>query len=590
MAMKIARQSAYSGHVVVPTSGGLFMVSQDAAEINLLRKAVQDVMPRLHKGIPTYREEVGSTSKCSPRVDRAKPKPQPKPKMQDPTAKRKKDLSSTLKYSGPPKPVESEYYDDDRYALWWSFHTDLSVGEKNRGTGKPRICPLPASPKDRIEGYKRMRGSTESRIAINNLKAVGYTPRAHRKLPKLIGSTPHLSDPDVYATVVQFHKNYERELIARYCVKASVARSLPLIFGYEDHICDVTHQPVRTVSNTSAAVTPDVNTSDVIARLEQIVEADRQTVKVEAVTAKQAAYDNKLLRKEAEIFDLDITPPWESSAPASNDPDITASNPVSTVGEDQLLCPADILEMRKHEAWSNDEEIQYCLSLRRMECTEPSAVLETQFRYQVPPTCVYGSEGRHYLLWLRNNAHYRQREQVEQARASVIPTYDMKLGMEVAPFYHIEAAEYEKMMDYYYRKQLGNYHYELVTRDPFRVWSKLVDNRIINKVGESIPVTPTIVDDWLDFDDDKKEALVEKLVNKAVSQGATTVSEDSPTVNQSTAEIVSLADARKSREAGVANLIRKMTPKMRGLLASLKDISEDERLTLIAYLKASRQG
>lgn len=144
-----------------------------------------------------------------------------------PVSKRKEKRKPIASRKSKVRPVLSTN-DDERYAMWWAFRTNMTEGEYPSWKGI-KVMSIDASAKDKQLALDRSLKSRSSKAKILNYQAVGITPDSQRNRKDLIGSACHPSDQVGYSALVNRNKSYEQELIARYVETSQIARADNLI-------------------------------------------------------------------------------------------------------------------------------------------------------------------------------------------------------------------------------------------------------------------------------------------------------------------------------------------------------------------------
>lgn len=590
MAMKVAPSpSSAKDPEIIRTSFGILSVQSDE-ELNQLSKVVSDV---IYHGKP-------HRSKHSPRVN----KPKMKAKKKSKPAKVPVSPSVATKPVLPTVSVKTIKDDSERYAMWWSFHTDLSKGEYPKYKGI-KVVKYPVDPADRAAGERKMRLSNASRKSIDNVRALGTTPRNHQGPTGLIGSVPHAGDP-AFKEVVLRNSEYEKELISRYVTRSVIASTT--FIRYPEHL-SITRDRTNTSGNDC------VNVDEMISKLEQhIAEAPVKTAKVEAVTTKQMRFDDRVARAEAKALDLDLSdvlagryynPPVNVDTSAANDQSFVMAGISETPSEkDQLPTAQQYLQERKLEPLMGDEYADYCKALHRMEKRSDTAHQLHFGPYEMDSRELYQEDRRQaarYMGWLhRHDVHNAVRTSVEHARRTALPAYEMQVGIDVPAVYHLGNWAYNGFVKSQIPRRIAAFDYGLLTNDSF----SNVMKRTNNQLGTTLtPVDVPIVDvTVLD-----QEELVNKIVDNAVErhrnkmtfsewnqsianfieyckEEPTTESESSPSdvpykgayafvhnhkrkpvVTEKSAEIVSLSVVRNERADGMSKLLSAIKPKLAGL-------------------------
>jgi hypothetical protein len=602
MAMRVAPSSSVAKEPeILRTSFGVLAV-QSNEELNQLSKVVSDV---IYQG-PSHK------SKYSP----CKNKPKMKAKKKSKPAKVPASPSVAVKPVLPTEKVKTVKDDSERYAMWWSFHTDLSKGEYPKYKGL-KVYDYPVKPEEKAEAERRTRGSKAVKQAIGNIYALGCTPRAHQGPTGLIGSCVHPGNP-LYSGVVARNKTYEKELISRYCertsIAASIGKAIPSWLNiYPDHLS-------ITRVNTYTSGSSQVNVDDMISKLEQHINTTPvQTAKVEAVTQEQMNSEDAVARAEAEIFDLDLNDvltsrhfyvPEGANTSAANDQSFVMTGvSITPSGQDQLLTPQEYLHAHKFEPLSGNEYAQYCISLSRMEEYSDEQPRIWYGDYEMSAKDLYvesRKDASRYLGWLhRHDVHNAVRTSVEHARLTALPLYDMELGVEVPAAYHLGEEVYDQMIATLMPRYLAAHDLELITNDSFSNVMIRTNNRLR---AHPKPLDTPIVDVTVL----EQEELINKITENAIkrsqrkttfsewNQGvaidvinnskATTESESSPTVvgnggafgfvnkgeathspRTATAEIVDLTIVRNERAEGMSKLLAAVKPKLAGLTPEQAD-------------------
>lgn len=485
-------------------------------------------------------------------------------------AKKRKDLESCKKVAVKPV-LPTVVNDEERYCMWWSFHTNFVRGEYPTFKGI-KVHPLDSSSRDKKKAQSNQLRSLDSKTSIRNKQAVGITPSRHKNLPALIGSAPHPSNKSSFDEIVANNKSYERDLIDRYVAAASIQRVLPwLSHAYNtDHILSTTlPSEVAQIKRTS-----DVNIDSMITNLEKHIKESTSTEPV--VMARDAVpWDtgdvkriNVELAATAEVFDL---PPEEVLPSDTN----LEGAPVVRRSLDQEQCstPHERLYLGFNEEW-DDEDVAYCMALSRMkECST--------YEYNVPTGTYelskgeYREEAARYMRYLAaHQSSFSQRVLTETIRREADEAYPKQLGETVPLLYHGSEYIYDKYIAFHLNK-------------PAR--AKAIKSGLLSTItaGEwyqytLIMLNPTMV---IDTEEVHKEAealsIIEAAMNRrtlAANDETITVSEDSPTPEVEGAEVVDLLGIREKRIGDIKGLIPSLSSLLEGL-------TEEEELKVRDYIE-----
>lgn len=509
-----------------------------------------------------------------------------------------KDMESCSKkktkpvFPSKPTPTHNEH-DDGRYAMWWDFKTDLSIGEYPNYKGM-KIHPINASYKEKMLAEVKSRESKVSKSSIKNLKALGVTPRAHAKAPKLCGNAPHPADKSGFAEVIAANKSYEKELISRYCSESALARDLPSIFGHLDHISTVTQIP------TNASGTGSVNAElDTINKLEEIVMQDNKQRTVSAVTDKVMRHNDRLHRAEAKLFDMELGEYLQERFPsAANDDKFKPSDLLvseTRYEQEQWTTPEDRMNMMAAPgAVISSDEIAYCYALRNAE--DVSTIEYNQPIGIHDEGAWLTAEGFRYLNWLRYHDSRWLREKQESIRVQACQAYTMNVGVEVHPLWHTGEAVTAKHISALNRSRIRAFDDGLMDNMTPGTWYWAMPHIIAIKKEKAEKAEALLKNITEQIDN---EELADKIVNETMSmqdevivsygsdfveeedEVSTTASEHSPTPVG--AEIVELAAFRNDRALDIAGI----TPKLKPLFAGLtKEQAEGARIVIEALTKA----
>ena len=484
------------------------------------------------------------------------------------------------------KPVLSAN-DDERYAMWWAFHTDMTKGEYPSWKGM-KVKSIDASTKERELAKRQSLMSRSSKAKILNYQAVGITPDSQRKRRDLIGSACHPSDQVGYGKVVANNKSYEQELVSRYVEKSQVARALPETFGDWEWLQSSRTHDVK-ISDTY------VDMDDVIFKLDDIVELDGsypdseyeyhvQTIveqdKVEPlVLVDQPPWDEPtiaapLLEATANVFDMDITDVLPSAA--AND-----STPVMSSSARANWTIAGIKGLAQDQ-WSLRHEGIYremCAHSKEYRGTSVAKYMVARRRADKQQRM----DSVHYLNWLRDHDSSKHRDYVESTRKVAVQDYQMDVGMQVHPLYHGGKKSYDNMIEVMQHRRIAAFDYGLMGNECFGAWFHRTE-AVINVAKNT---------EFFITDQVNKEALVDKLIANAIVQKdkeqlsfkqwaymvesqylptveTTTVSESSPSTPVG-AEVVDLNSFRAKRTNDVGSLLAKLKPKLSNLTEEQKE-------------------
>lgn len=481
--------------------------------------------------------------------------------------------------------------DEDRYALWWSFNTDLTKGEYPNWKGM-KVYPLNLSTKEKDRLIKNQQMSRNSRLEIETLKAVGITPRSERNKQQLIGTAPHPGSPGEFSKLVSRCKSYERELIDMYCAKVSVTRWSPFAMLTD------TYHPINT-SDMGASM------EDMIDKLENIVAQDK--VNNPYVLENQPPWQVSALHKAtAAVFDMDVSevvPSVYATDQSANDSVFYGtSGSLTKPGSEPLYIytTSDINALRKDQ-WTTNHETIYRAMTSNMKSYRGSdaAKLIVQLRRvelrkrranQVSNRLV---EPHRYLRWLRNHDSSYQRELVESRRNEVDQSYVMKLGMQVHPLYHGSVKSYGKMIEAYNCGRIRAFDDGYMGKECFGTWFTRTEALTGALEGFEFFITDQV----------NKEKLAEKLVSnmlvhqvkeqfsfvqwahmfeKPLLAKSTTVSKNSlsPMTDaifekwdqeRTGAEVVDIAAFRAKRTEDLSELLAKVKPRLSNLTEEQKE-------------------
>lgn len=469
------------------------------------------------------------------------------------------------------KPVLSAN-DDERYAMWWAFHTDMTKGEYPSWKGM-KVKSIDASTKERELAKRQSLMSRSSKAKILNYQAVGITPDSQRKRRDLIGSACHPSDQVGYGKVVANNKSYEQELVSRYVEKSQVAKAIPLVFGYLDHLQEVI-QPIVKISDSV------VDMDDVIFKLQTIVEQDKVEPLVLADQPPWETSQQTLLKATAEVFDMDLADVLPSAAANDSIPPgvpVMVSDPVMPRAN-WTIAGIESLAQEQWSLWHEGIYREMCAHSKEYRGTSVAKYMVARRRADKQQRI----DSVRYLNWLRDHDSSQHRDYVESTRKVAVQDYQMDVGMQVHPLYHGGKKSYDNMIEVMQHRRIAAFDYGLMGNECFGTWFKRT-KAVINVAKNT---------EFFITDQVNKEALVDKLIANAIVQKdkeqlsfkqwaymvesqylptveTTTVSESSPSTP--VAEVVDLNSFRAKRTNDVGSLLAKLKPKLSNLTEEQKE-------------------
>ena len=450
--------------------------------------------------------------------------------------------------------------------MWWSFHTDFTKGEYPKYKGV-KVCSVDTSAKDKLLAIRKTQESEVSKKRIEIIKAVGTTPRSHTTLPKLVGRTPHLGNQDVFKAVTEANKDYERTLIERYVVGASLARDLGGVYQHLDHLGTTTSLVRNTSTDTS------MHMGSVIQKLEAIIDSEEnKQALVSPVTADQPL-PHVAPRPLVNITDTSIAINLRVTPSAANSDDFIASE--TQYEWEQWMTPEERLRyLAKPGRVVDLEELDYILAQKDTDTFSTTPVYDWASHF----TLFYNKEGFRLMNWLRRRDSRWRREKTEAIRVQAYQAYTPQLGEDVHPLYHAGEEVFNKLTAIRQRGRIRAIDDSVMIREPFGVWfrrgeyTKLDMQHIPNMITEQI----------------NKEALADKLIEnyisrkEVVSYGSDFVEEEPmdetatvvrtvPVPVSKVAEIVDLSIVRSKRTDSISNLLASIKPKLEGLTEEQKE-------------------
>lgn len=552
---------------VIGTSSGLAVVHKPS-ELSKISEAVSNV---IHS---SNRVHIISDSKYKPKATKAKVK-----KTKSKVVKKKP--ATTPQPKAKTKPVLEVNWaasDDMRYAMWWDFHTNLSKGEYPEYRGI-KITPIPISDQDKELIEQRTVDSRREKGKIQAIKACGITPRTELRNP-LVGNAPHPSNKEMFEFGCKYHEEYRKELSHRYVELSSMTQHYALIgstlpFQFVDHL-DV-------IRGNSYVMTAQVTTSSMIDKLESIVEQDSKAQVIDQPTIETASVMNDIAQATANVFDIDVS---KCMPFAANE---TVSDTSVPWVEEKQRMPKDILKYlhsRGKEPWPKGVD----------------EVVKDYFRL----------EGTRYVQWLARRDSRWLRQRVEIARDKALPVYEMNLGEEVHPLYHIGEEVYNRMVSFHTSRRISLFDSGIISNGSFKNYlgSGAVHNKIyIKEVSHASDISESVSDA---IDKHITQELADKLTERYVSRRegktyghwirgidskytSTTEATDEPSLTSPTpvatsdpdmsqalstptgdrssegAEIVSLSVVRDDRKKKLLDLRAVLSPKLSDLTPEQKD-------------------
>jgi hypothetical protein len=457
---------------VIGTSSGLAVV-HTPSELSKISEAVSNV---IHA---SRRVHVVSESKYKPKATKAKVKKaktkvvKKKPAAHQPKAKSKPKLKASWAES-----------DDMRYAMWWDFHTDLSKGEypKYRGI---KIYDYPISAEEKALAIERTERSKREKSKVQAVKACGITPRTELRNP-LLGNAPHPSNKDMFEFGCKQNDEYRKELVARYVLHSSMTRQ----FHSMDRVSPVNHVDHLGITHGNSYVMTDhVNVPDMISKLESIVELDSKAVMIEQPTVETASVMNDIAQATADVFDIDVS---KCMPFAAND---TVSDTEAPWVEEKQRMPKDVLaylHSRGKEPWPDGKD----------------SIIKDYHRM----------EGTRYVQWLARRDSRWLRQRVEIARDQALPEYEMNLGEEVHPLYHVGQDTFDRMVSFQQARRIALYDFGTINNASFKnyIGSSAVHNKMgIEEVRHTSDISTSVSDA---IDKHITQELADKLTERYVSR------------------------------------------------------------------------
>ena len=588
MAMKVKPKEADEPHIRLMSGDLVTVLNSD--QLTSVGNAVRSVM-------------FGNKSKYKPTVSKGK-------KKKLVAKQRKKDMESCRQEKV--KPVLPSHsiaplneYDDERHALWWDFNTDLSKGEYPKWKGL-KVTSIDASNKDKLLALRKSYESRRSQESIRNLKALGVTPAKHVKMPNLFNKSdvPHPAQREQWAQLVERNKDYEKDLIARYRDTLPISRALPEIYGHLDTLSIETHTPINA-SDSSVD-----ESFDMIMKLEQLIaddDANKQTPVV-SVTAAQIRYDDKLMRAEAKVFDLDIN--FGSKFPsAANDTKFKPSDLITSetqIEKDQWMTPEERLQyFATPGRMIGSDEIAYCYALRDAE--ELSTIEYNQPIGIYDMDAWYRTEGFAYLNHLRYHDSRWLREKQESIRVQACQAYTVNVGMEVHPLWHTGEGVTNAHIRALSRSRIRGFDNGVMDNMDAGTWYHNIPHIIQLKKEKALAAEAYVVEAERIYNEELATKIVDDVIarqsekEEVVSYGCDFVEEEEvlsvvqgtcdPHVetikpwdterwlSQKRAEVVTLSVVRNERAQDVGNLLNLIKPKLAGLT---KEQEEGARLVVQA--------
>ncbi len=482
MAMKLKPESSSTPSGITSAIPVQMCTIQSIEESNKLASAVNEAA--FHGS--TYLVRHPHASKFNPGKQRVKQKPTAK-------AKPTKAKHTQKRASRPVMQTSVPVVDDSEiYALWWCLHTDLSHF----------VVPYPIQPKDRAEGIRKMEHAKASRQSLKILEAVGVTPEAKSRRADLSGGVPHPATPE-FAGVIARNSKYNKGIIARCVTQFEIAAAIPGIRQ---------HGYVPVTSET-------IDNSDAIAKLEALI-ATPVTPVLESAGRhnREQRAEDRYWKDKLDELGLGI-PAVITPKAAINDSqfDTIVSHDTSErqIERDQWMTPEERLVELKHEPWTGNEEVEYLLTLQKMHREPPSLPVGV---IDYTDTAIdFVAEGTEYAYWLRDHDSSCHRRAVEEARATVDPSYEMDLGMQVHLLSQVNAVSYDNMVVNLNYRRVGWINFGTLNTRAFSQSSKKWDILYKDVKPQSIPVIDAEVEEFLTMQREE-EALAEKILSRKLCQ------------------------------------------------------------------------
>lgn len=550
---------------IISMSSGLIEV-QSNSELNKISEAVSNV---IHEHRSTLSK---SPSKYTPRSHKVKIKKPKKSKVVN-----KKPAKEKKVMSKPEAPSSWADSDDMRYAMWWDFNTNLSKGEYPKYKGI-KVTPYPLSEQDIALMEQRTSDSQRERAKIQAIKACGITPRNELKNP-LLGSAPHPANRDLFAFGLSCNDEYRKELSYRYAELCKMTRDLENL-GWKEplnfvDVLDIQHE-------ASYAKATDVEVSSIIDKLEVLVRKDNQAIEVDQPTVEDVFIINNIAKATSEVFDIDVNKCMPFATNDENDENVSDTD-VPWAIEKQSYTEEErtILHMCGKEPWPDGAK----------------GMLKNYYR----------SEGARYVQWLARRDSAWLRNRVEYARWVALPEYEVDIGTEVHPMYHVGEDTYNNLIKHYQPRRISLFNFGIIDNKNFKnsVGHKAVNHKygIDKGVSQAPDISEKVssaVDKQLtkDFVDKITDRYVRRREGKTYSDwirgieskytsNVTTASPstDSPTpmtdsifnkwdqehAEKQEAEIVSLDSVRKDRKDKLANFQLSIGSRLKDLTPEQKE-------------------
>lgn len=588
MAMKVKPKETDEPHIRLMSGDLVTVLNSD--QLTSVGNAVRSVM-------------FGNKSKYKPTLSKGKKK------KQLATKQRKKDMESCRqKKVKPVLPSQSiaplNEYDDERHALWWDFNTDLSEGEYPKWKGL-KVTSIDASSKEKMLAIRKSQESKASQRSINQLKAVGITPTRQVKAPKFFNKVdiPHPTDRVRWNGLLERTRDYKKDLVDRWLDGRSIARTLPLIYGHLDVL------PIDIHTHTNASGSSVVQEVDIISKLQALVNADaNKQTPVVSVTAAQIRYDDKLMRAEAKVFDLDIN--FGSKFPsAANDTKFKPSDLITSetqIEKDQWMTPEERLQyFATPGRMIGSDEIAYCYALRDAEELSTTEYNQPIGVYDMDAW--YRTEGFAYLNHLRYHDSRWLREKQESIRVKASQAYTVNVGMEVHPLWHTGEGVTNAHIKALNHSRIRGFDNGVMDNMDAGLWYHDIPHIIQLKKEKAQAADAYVVEAERIYNEELATKIVDDVIarqsekEEVVSYGCDFVEEEEGLsvvqetydphaeaikpwdterwLSQKRAEVVTLSVVRNERAQDVSNLLNLIKPKLTGLT---KEQEEGARLMVSA--------
>ena len=460
--------------------------------------------------------------------------------------------------------------DSELHAMWWDFHDDRSL--------RMKTLPIDISNKDKLERIRSSQLSQESKATLNIVKAMGITPRSQKHGPKLVGTAPHQASPE-FSDVILNNPVYKQELIDRYVEGLSMNDlqiTFPILNGapmYHDPINSTTTVSYEHSVDSVSLAGDDTDLEALIAALEVHIEVDTDAqpiVLAGPVTPLAApSVPPTLVERETQYEQEQWTAQW----------------------------PINPNRIYSVEEWTPDHQDMYdtMVSLRGQYKGTAAAKSLVNVKRIAAQRDEGGFAYQHWLIKNRSSINLRTR--VELSKQRVNPEHTLNLGVSVHPLFHVGGDKFEMNTRFYQHRNLAMHEMGVLESKAMGEWYEHTDKIIARIETDKAEARMALLNlnAGKIIEQAHKEELVDKIVDDVITKQesksqlgfkqwnymiasqyttettqATTVREDSPLVDQPTAEVVDLSLIRNKRASGIGSLLH-------GFNFDISSLSKEEK-------------